>query len=232
MSNNKDGFFDGELLSKGGLFCKPVIMDAVCSSGSKCFRETSYLFTDEVGNPIPGDACILNCRVSGLNIFDSERTNGCFRLVGKYLVRVIFENPTTGDIGVVEKKVKFTVQIPAREIDGGCVLCGDQTTEICIIPTKFHCLEACLEFEDGVPRIRVVVEKEFFAAETGRSIVCIPACPTEACIDIPDIIAGVECPACFEDDPLCDDWCAEDEEDTPGNCDQCPPPQVNDDDID
>jgi len=213
------------------VFCRPVIMDAVCATGRKCFHETWYLYTDTATNPLPLDACVINCRVSGLNIVTSARLGNCYRLTGNYTVRVWFENPATGEVGLAERVVDFNVQIPVEEVAGGCVLCGDQSTEICVVPVRIHCIEACIEpvTDPDVPfavRIRVVVEKEFFVAETGRSIVCLPSCPTEECIDIPTPVGPVECPSCYTEDSECFDWCAEDEEVSPDNCDQCPPPQV------
>ncbi|MHB1420559.1 MAG: hypothetical protein ACYCX4_13420, partial [Bacillota bacterium] len=106
--------------------------------------------------------------------------------------------------------------------------CNGQTPEICWINTKMHCLEACLE-EDPDPsahcqyRIRLVVECEFFAMETGKSIICLPVCPSGECSTIPKPYQNGWETKCYEEESQCDDWCELDEISNPTGCGICPP---------
>ena len=227
--------------------CTPLILEKVCASGRKCFHNIHYLFEDENGRPIPPDACPVNCIVSNFFIYATDgnpcppgflpprRVGDCICFTVHYRVRVWFEHTTpTGvqDVHMAVAEFDRELCVPVEEIAGGCVLCDPQDTDICVRRLAFDCIRANLVptpfgFPCNFPpfAIEVTVEKEFFALESGRSIVCIPTCVDE-CIELPPPVAGDVCIP-FEREGVCDDWC-EDTDMNPDNCAQCPPPQVND----
>lgn len=225
--------------------CTPVIMEKVCASGSKCFHDIHYLFEMENGLPIPADACPINCVVSNLVIFGvgdeklppgvspPRRIGGCIVFTVSYRVRVWFEffDNVTGtlEVGMASQCFERELAVPVDDIDGGCVLCQPEAVDLCIRRINFDCIRAVL-----VPRpvgfpttfppfaLEITVEKEFFAMESGRSIICIPTC-VEECIELPFPIFPGEC-APFERPSQCEDFCQETDLE-PGRCAQCPPPQ-------
>jgi hypothetical protein len=80
---------------------------------------------------------------------------------------------------------------------------------------------------DGAFAVKVIVEKEFFVLEQGETLICLPVCPIEACDCIPPgPVAGEECIP-FEKEPVCDEWCYDDDIECPNTCNQCPPPQTD-----
>ncbi|MHB1420558.1 MAG: hypothetical protein ACYCX4_13415, partial [Bacillota bacterium] len=109
------------------LVCRPVIMDAVCSTGIKCFRNTHYLSEDSIGNCIPDDAFIINCRVNQLEVTSALRVGECYRLKVNYRIRIWYEyiditqSPTDREVTFTEKDVKdLSLMIPADDCEGGC----------------------------------------------------------------------------------------------------------------
>ncbi len=225
--------------------CTPVIMEKVCASGSKCFHDIHYLFETESGCPIPADACPINCVVSNFVIcgMDNEtlphgvlgprRVGNCVMFTVSYRVRVWFEFFDSGDgaleVGMASQNFERELSIPVENINGGCVLCQPETVELCIRRLNLDCIRAIVvPRPEGFPcnfppfAIEVTVEKEFFALESGRSIICIPTCVQE-CIELPFPVSPGECIP-FERIPKCPDFCQETDL-QPGRCAQCPPPQ-------
>ncbi len=224
--------------------CTPVIMEKVCASGQKCFHDIHYLFKTDAGVPVPADACPINCIASNLKIvgvnapvppggFAPRRVGDCIIFTIQYKVRVFFEFFDTAsdslEMGTASGCFDRELAVPVEDFQGGCILCKPEETEICVRRINFDCIRAVL-----VPRpagfpttfppfaIEVTVEKEFFALESGRSIICIPTCANE-CIELPFPVLPGECVP-FEREPLCDEFCQETDLQT-GRCAQCPPPQ-------
>jgi len=224
--------------------CTPVIQEKVCASGTKCFHDIHYLFETETGLPIPADACPINCIASnlviiGVNVpvppggFPPRRVGDCIIFVVQYRVRVFFEffdaAANSLEVGSAVGVFDRELAVPVADFDGGCVLCEPEANEICVRRINFDCIRALL-----VPRpagfpatfppfaIEVTVEKEFFALESGRSIICIPTCKEE-CIDLPFPVLPGECVP-FERPSQCMSFCEETDLE-PGRCAQCPPPQ-------
>jgi hypothetical protein len=223
--------------------CRPVIMDAVCACGEKCFHEASYLFKDSECCPIPPDACPISCIVTNLKVnTDKIRritgtvsgSKGCFQVSGCYDVRAVFEIGTA-DVRMAKGTFDFTVNVPI-DTDYGCVLCNGTETDFCVITRAFQCISADLvEVDDNVCRceeekfaIKVVVEKKFFVVEQGETLICLPVCPTQACDCIPPgPVAGAECIP-FRKEPTCEEWCFEDDMECPNVCSrECPPEQTD-----
>lgn len=224
--------------------CTPLILEKVCASGRKCFHDVHYLFETEAGTPIPADACPLNCIANnlviiGVNVpvppggFPPRRVGDCIIFTVAYRVRVFFEfvDPVTGllEVGMTSGIFDRELAVPVEEFDGGCVLCEPEATDICVRRINFDCIRAVtvprpVGFPTTFPpfAIEVTVEKEFFALESGRSIVCIPTCKEE-CIDLPFPVLPGECVP-FERPAQCPDFCQETDLE-PGRCAQCPPPQ-------
>lgn len=205
--------------------CVPIINDAVCAVGQKCFHEIHILTEDRLGNPIPPDACPINCVVDNVEIRETVRIGECFRVSGCYRVRVWFEfdrcHPTSCDVRVAEKEFHFTVSVPVDQ-QFPCFNC--ETKSFHVRTLTFDCIKAELVFKRGFPGISVTVEKLFFVCEIGNAIVCIPACSIEECIeDLPPVIGDICIP--FERPAKCDEFCLDTDLD-PDNCAQCPPPQV------
>ncbi len=225
--------------------CTPVIMEKVCATGTKCFHDIHYLFETDTGRPIPPDACPINCVASNLEIigvdapvppggFPPRRIGDCIIFVVRYKVRVFFEffDPATNslEVGVAMGVFNRELSVPVQDIDGGCVLCAPEQTDICIRRISFDCIRAVLVPRPaGFPHtfppfaIEVTVEKQFFALQSGRSIVCIASCPLDECIDLPFPVLPGECVP-FERPAQCDTFCRETDLE-PGRCAQCPPPQ-------
>ena len=226
------------------LVCTPVIQEIVCASGRKCFHDIHYLFETETGAPVPADACPLNCIANNLVIigvnapvppggFPPRRVGNCVIFVVQYRVRVFFEffDVATNSIEVGSAVGVFDreLAVPVTNFGDGCVLCEPEDTTICVRRLNFDCIRAVL-----VPRpagfpttfppfaIEVTIEKEFFALESGRSIICIPTC-VEDCIELPPPVLPGECVP-FEREPQCPSFCEETDLE-PGRCAQCPPPQ-------
>lgn len=229
--------------------CTPVIMEKVCSSGTKCFHDIHYLFETESGRPVPADACPINCVVSHFEILGTgsqcshkdehkeisgpRRIGACIVFTVRYRVRVWFEfvDPVNNilEVGVASQVFERELAVPVQEVNGGCVLCQPEAVDLCIRRVNLDCIRAAL-----VPRpagfpvtfppfaIEVTVEKEFFAMESGRSIICIPTC-VEQCIELPFPILPGECVP-FERPAQCPHFCQETDL-QPGRCAQCPPPQ-------
>lgn len=224
--------------------CTPLILEKVCASGTKCFHDVHYLFETETGDPIPADACPLNCiannlAIIGVNVpvppggFPPRRVGGCIVFTVAYRVRVFFEfvDPVTGlvEVGLACGIFDRELAVPVEDFDGGCVLCEPEATDICVRRINFDCIRAVtVPRPEGFPMtfppfaIEVTVEKEFFALESGRSIVCIPTCKEE-CIELPFPVLPGECVP-FERPAQCEDFCMETDLE-PGRCAQCPPPQ-------
>lgn len=225
--------------------CTPVIMEKVCASGSKCFHDIHYLFRTEAGRPVPSDACPINCVVSnfaicGVGKEDCPPGTSCPRRIGdcivftvRYKVRVWFEffDNASGNLEVGMASECFTreLAVPVENVGRGCVLCNPEATDICIRRINLDCIRAELVprpsgFPSNFPpfAIEVTVEKEFFAMESGRSIICIPTCAKD-CIDLPFPVLPGECVP-FERPAQCPDFCEETDLE-PGRCAQCPPPQ-------
>lgn len=225
--------------------CTPVIMEKVCASGRKCFHDIHYLFRTETGAPIPSDACPINCVVSNFAICGVQKEDcppgtTCPRRIGdcivftvKYKVRVWFEffDNASGNLEVGMASECFTreLAVPVEDVDRGCILCNPEATDICIRRINLDCIRAELVprpcgFPNTFPpfAIEVTVEKEFFALESGRSIICIPTCRQD-CIDLPFPVLPGECVP-FERPAQCPDFCEETDLE-PGRCAQCPPPQ-------
>lgn len=225
--------------------CTPVILEKVCASGTKCFHDIHYLFEAEDGCPIPADACPINCVVSNFAIFGvgdedlphgilgPRRVGGCIVFTVTYKVRVWFEffDPVSGnvEVGMASQRFERELALPVEEIDGGCVLCQPEAVDLCIRRINLDCIRAAVvPRPEGFPSrfppfaIEVTVEKEFFALESGRSIICIPTCKEE-CIDLPFPVLPGECIP-FERPAQCPDFCQETDL-QPGRCAQCPPPQ-------
>lgn len=223
----------------------PVIMEKVCASGTKCFHDIHYLFETESGRPIPADACPINCVVSNFsilgvgneplppNVFGPRRIGDCVFFTVNYKVRVWFEffDPILNslEVGVASQCFQRELAIPVEEIDGGCILCQPEALDLCIRRINLDCIRAVVVprpagFPPNFPpfAIEVTVEKEFFALESGRSIICIPTCAQE-CIDLPFPILPGECVP-FEREAKCTEFCQESDL-QPGRCSQCPPPQ-------
>lgn len=227
-----------------GFKCIPVIMEKVCASGRKCFHDIHYLFENEEGRPIPADACPFNCNVCNFNIlgvtapvppggFPPRRVGDCIIFVVQYKVRVWYEffNQVTDELEMGTAFACFDreLAVPLSDFDGGCVLCNPEETEICVRRISLDCIKAQVVprpsgFPDTFPpfAIEVTVEKEFFALESGRSIICLPICKEE-CIDLPFPILPGECVP-FEKPAQCTSFCEETDLE-PGRCAQCPPPQ-------
>ncbi len=222
--------------------CRPVIMDAVCACGEKCFHEASYLFEDSECCPIPPEACPISCIVTNLQVdTDSIKripgdllgSQGCFQVSGSYDVRVVFEIGTA-DVRMAKGTFDFKVNVPVTT-DYGCVLCNGSETEFCVITRTFQCISADLvevekdncRCEEDRYAIKVVAEKKFFVVEQGETLICLPVCPTEACDCIPPgPVAGAECIP-FRKEPTCEEWCFEDERECPNFCSsECPPRQT------
>lgn len=225
--------------------CTPVIMEKVCSSGSKCFHDIHYLFETETGRPIPPDACPINCVVSNFDIcglgidavpegvLGPRRVGNCVLFTVSYRVRVWFEffdtNSNSLEVGMASQVFERELAVPVENIDGGCILCQPEAVDLCIRRINLDCIRAVIvPRPEGFPptfppfAIEVTVEKEFFVLESGRSIVCIPTC-REECIDLPFPVSPGECIP-FERIPKCPEFCQETDL-QPGRCAQCPPPQ-------
>jgi hypothetical protein len=224
--------------------CTPVIMEKVCASGQKCFHDIHYLFETDAGAPIPTDACPINCIASNLRIIGvnapvppggcgPRRVGDCIVFTVRYRVRVFFEffDPQNDSIEMGSASGSFDreLAVPVEDFQGGCVLCMPEETEICVRRLNFDCIRATLvprppQFPPSFPpfAIEVTVEKEFFALESGRSIICIPTCRQD-CIDLPFPVLPGECVP-FERPAQCPDFCEETDLE-PGRCAQCPPPQ-------
>lgn len=225
--------------------CTPVIMEKVCASGTKCFHDIHYLFETEAGTSIPVDACPINCVVSNFVIFGvcdeklppgvlpPRRIGDCIVFTVSYRVRVWFDffDPVAGclEVGMASQCFQRELAVPVEEIDGGCVLCQPEAVDLCIRRINLDCIRAVLVprpsgFPSSFPpfAIEVTVEKEFFAMESGRSIICIPTCKEE-CIELPFPILPGECVP-FERPAQCPDFCQETDL-QPGRCAECPPPQ-------
>ncbi|MDD2433027.1 MAG: hypothetical protein PHX01_04920 [Clostridia bacterium] len=225
--------------------CTPVIMEKVCASGSKCFHDIHYLFQTEKGCPISSDACPINCVVSNFvicgvggepcppGVSRPRRAGECIIFTVKYKVRVWFEFFDKADqcleVGMASECFTRELAIPVEDIDGGCVLCNPEAIDLCIRRIKLDCIHATVVPKPaGYPKncppyaIEVTVEKEFFALESGRSIICVPTC-AEECIDLPFPILAGECIP-FEREAQCEEFCEETDLE-PGRCAQCPPPQ-------
>lgn len=223
-------------LSKLKIECRPVIMDAVCACGEKCFHEANYLFEDTEGKPIPPEACPISCIVNNLKLKTDKIIRvpgkvpgslGCFRLSGCYDVRVVFEVGAS-DVRMAKGTFDFTVNVPiTRDFD--CVMCNGTDTEFCVITRVLQCISANLVEVDHKFAIKTIVEKQFFVLEQGETLVCLPVCPTGECKCIPPgPIAGEECIP-FEKEPTCEEWCFEDDIECPDACNTCPPPQTDED---
>jgi hypothetical protein len=225
--------------------CTPVIMEKVCASGSKCFHDIHYLFQTEKGCPIPSDACPINCVVSNFvicgvgcepcppGVSSPRRAGDCIIFTVKYKVRVWFEFFDKAakclEVGMVSECFTRELAIPVEDIDGGCILCNPEAVDLCIRRIKLDCIRAVVVPKPaGYPKncppyaIEVTVEKEFFALESGRSIICVPTC-TEECIELPFPILPGQCIP-FEREAQCEEFCEETDLE-PGRCAQCPPPQ-------
>lgn len=225
--------------------CTPIILEKVCASGTKCFHDVHYLFEMENGRPIPPDACPINCVVCSFMIYGIDdgklppgvlgprRVGGCIVFTVGYRVRVWFEYFDTStnnlEVGMASQCFQRELAVPVEDIDGGCVLCQPEEVDLCIRRLNLDCIRAVLVprpngFPSNFPpfAIEVTVEKEFFALESGRSIVCLPTC-TEECIDLPFPVSPGECVP-FERPSQCPDFCQETDLE-PGRCSQCPPPQ-------
>lgn len=224
--------------------CTPVIMEKICASGTKCFHDIHYLFETERGCPIPADACPVNCVVTNFvicgvcdplphGVLGPRRVGDCIVFTVQYKVRVWFEffDPITGciDMGIACNVFQRELAVPVEEIDGGCILCQPEAADICIRRINLDCIRAVVvPRPEGFPctfppfAIEVTVEKEFFALESGRSIICIPTC-VEECIELPFPVFPGECIP-FEREAKCPEFCQETDL-QPGRCAQCPPPQ-------
>jgi len=225
--------------------CTPIIMEKVCASGTKCFHDVHYLFETEGGFPIPPDACPINCVVSNFAIYGvgttplkpgvlaPRRVGECIVFTVVYKVRVWFEyfDPVNNsvEVGMASQCFERELAVPVEDIDGGCVLCQPEAVDLCIRRINLDCIRAVVvPRPEGFPAsfppyaIEVTVEKEFFAMESGRSIVCLPTC-VEECIDLPFPVFPGECVP-FEKEAKCDEFCQETDL-QPGRCAQCPPPQ-------
>lgn len=224
--------------------CTPVIQEKVCASGRKCFHDIHFLFESENGAPVPADACPINCVASNLKIigvdtpvppggFPPRRVGDCIVFTVKYRVRVFFEFfdsvADSIEVGSASATFERELAVPVEDFDRGCILCEPEATDICVRRIKFDCIRAVLVprppgFPSTFPpfAIEVTVEKEFFALESGRSIICIPTCKQE-CIDLPFPLLPGECVP-FERPSQCPDFCQETDL-QPGRCAQCPPPQ-------
>lgn len=223
--------------------CTPIIMEKICASGTRCFHDIHYLFESENGCPIPADACPINCVVSNFAICGvgkeplrdkqqpPRRIGDCVIFTVVYKVRVWYEFFDTCscsvEVGMASKVFERELAVPVEDIDGGCILCQPEAVDLCIRRINLDCIKAVvIPRPDGFPctyppyAIEVTVEKEFFALESGRSIVCIPTC-VEECIDLPFPIFPGECVP-FEREPKCDEYCEETDLD-PGHCAECPP---------
>ncbi|MFY9378242.1 MAG: hypothetical protein WAP58_08625 [Peptococcia bacterium] len=230
--------------SNGNFVCTPLILEKVCASGTKCFHDIHFLFESVTGQDIPADACPLNCIANNLFIigvnapvppggFPPRRIGDCIVFTVQYRVRVFFEftDPFTGNIEVGQAQGVFDreLAVPVEDFNGGCFLCDPNDTEICVRRVTFDCIRAALVprppgFPSDFPpfAIQVTVEKEFFALQSGRSIVCVPTC-VEECIEIPPPVLPGECVP-IEKEAQCPCFCEESDL-NPGNCAQCPPPQ-------
>jgi len=224
--------------------CTPVIMEKVCASGRKCFHDIHYLFENEAGCPIPTDACPINCIASNLKIIGvnipvppggapPRRVGECIIFTVSYRVRVFYEFFDTAiesiEMGTAAGCFDRELAVPVNNFDGGCVLCNPEENEICVRRINFDCIRAVVVprpagFPSTFPpyAIEVTVEKEFFALESGRSIICMPTC-AKKCIDLPFPILPGECVP-FEKPAKCSEFCQETDLE-PGRCAQCPPPQ-------
>jgi len=229
------------------LVCIPIIQEKVCASGRKCFHDIHYLFESDTGIPIPADACPLNCIANslvivGVNVpvppggFPPRRVGNCIIFVVQYRVRVFYEffDVATNSVEVASAVGVFDreLAVPVTDFNGGCILCEPEATNICVRRINFDCIRAILVprpagFPPSFPpfAIEVTIEKEFFALESGRSIICIPAC-VEECIDLPFPVLPGECVP-FEKPAQCPSFCQETDLE-PGRCAQCPPPQIGD----
>lgn len=224
--------------------CTPVIMEKICASGSKCFREIHYLRQTGKGCPIPPDACPINCVVSNFvicgtgcaacppGVLPPRRVGDCILFTVKYKVRVWFEyferESKCLEVGMACESFLREFAIPVENIDGGCILCNPEAVELCIRRIKLACLCASV-----VPRpvgsppncpphvLEVTVESELFALESGRSIICVPTC-AGTCLDLPAPDSPDECVP-FARDPQCASCCQETDFEA-GRCAQCPPP--------
>lgn len=225
--------------------CDPLIMEKVCATGQKCFHNVHFLFENTEGNPIPSDACPIDCLVSDFFIYQSNtdfptldfspprRIEDCICFTVHYKVRVWYEFTNTSGIKEVNMALgEFDRElcVPIEEVGNGCVRCVPETTNICIRCITLNCIKATLiskpaNIPEYIPQfaIHVTVEKEFFCLKSSQAIVCFPICK-EPCVELPPFISGQGC-APFEKEGICDNWC-EDTDFDPDNCAQCPPPQV------
>jgi len=208
----------------------PVIMEKVCASGSKCFHDVFYLFKTENGCPVPADACPINAVVSNFcicgvgnepcppRVLPPRRLGDCIMFTVRFKVRVWFEffDQESGclEVGMASEFFTKEVSIPVEDIDGGCVLCNQEAVDLCIRRIQLDCIRATLvprpaEYPCTFPpyAIEVTVENEYFALETGRSIVCIPTCK-EPCIELPFPNSSCPCPP-FEREGQCSEYCEE-----------------------
>lgn len=224
--------------------CTPIILEKVCATGTKCFHDIHFLFEDITGFNIPSDACPINCFVSGLQIvgvdipvppggFPPRRVGNCIIFTVRYTVTVFFEftNVVTGiiEIGTARATFDRELSVPVTDIQGGCVLCTPEATTICVRNINFDCIMATVVttptgFPPAFPpfAIQVTVEKQFFALQSGNSIVCLPTC-VQPCIELPFPVLPGECIP-FEKPAQCPCFCEENDL-QPGRCAQCPPPQ-------
>ncbi len=225
--------------------CTPIILEKVCASGTKCFHDIHYLFEDERGCPIPADSCPINCVVSNFTIFGvgneplrdgieaPRRVGECIVFNVAYKVRVWYEFFDTStnclEVRMASQFFERELAVPVTDIDGGCVLCQPEAVDLCIRRINLDCIRAVVvPRPQGYPStfppyaVEVTVEKEFFAMESGKSIVCVPTC-VEECIDLPFPVLPGECVP-FEREAKCDTFCQETDLE-PGRCGQCPPPQ-------
>lgn len=225
--------------------CTPVIMEKVCATGTKCFHDIHYLFESESGFPIPADACPINCVVSNFEILGvgpqhcppgvvaPRRVGNCIVFTVRYRVRVwyeFFDTITNSiEVGMASNVFERELAVPVEDIDGGCILCQPEAVDLCIRRINLDCIRALIVprpmgFPTSFPpfAVEVTVEKEFFAMESGRSIICIPSCDID-CIELPFPVFPGECVP-FERPSQCESFCEETDLE-PGRCAQCPPPQ-------
>lgn len=160
-----------------------------------------------------------------------HRIGDCVYFTVGYRVRVWYEyfDTTTSnlEVGLTSEFFQRELAVPIEEIDGGCVLCQPEALDLCIRRLNLDCIRAVVvPRPSGFPTtfppfaIETTVEKEFFALESGRSIICLPTC-VQDCIDLPFPVSPGECVP-FERPAQCTEFCEESDL-NPGECAECPP---------
>lgn len=221
--------------------CIPSIKEVVCRWGAKCFHNIHYAdcyFPFEHFNgrfegcqPIPDGAC-LQGMPSISNFFvvfkGLSPDNRCCRICINYTITAILVNASGIPIGLITPQTTDPpVQVPIFDVPN--VLCFGPIINhgvFTILPPRVY--SATITKINGVNTAVFRVEKEFGCFESRQAIVCQLECSPDEPACTPPMPTPPTSPGCptFTTPTVCFEFCVDDERTSPGNCDQCPPPQV------